>query len=358
MSQGQAGLDRTARESKGKGGSCMDLIDRYIDAVLRLLPQKLRHQSEAELRSRISGDLAKKTAGKPASDADIEAVLTELGDPRKVAGQYGGAARSLIGPALIDPYWLALRIVLAAVAVGILISFAVQLAADPAHAGWQMGASFLSDLYTGLISAFGLVTLIFALIQHYNPQAADVLQARFSQWKPSSLPPARPDTLRIKRGEAITAIIFSGIALIIVNIALAAIGLYIMTPSGFEVTPLFSSRLQDLLPLIDISLALAIVLEICKLVFGRWNVALILGAVAQKIFALVVGLRVFADSAIFNPAFFSRVYEILGSGHSVPGQLPARIAQILTILVIIGFVADLLALLGKAFRLTRGRQSP
>jgi hypothetical protein len=331
----------------------MDLIERYVYAVLHYLPPHRRQEAGQDLRARIDEAVRKKTGGQPAARADIEAVLQELGNPRAMADHYRGEARYLIGPALFEPYWLMLRIVLIAVAIGIVLSFIVQVIADPAHANWQWVANFISGLYGALMSAFGLVTIIFALIQYYSPHAADSLKARLDQWKPSALPPVPAVKLDLKKGESVATIIFSCFALLLANIAIWAVGLYVVSPSGTEITPLFSERFSVLLPLIDISLAVVILIEIGKLIMRHWNWWLILASMAQKIFALVVGLRLFSDPAIFNPAFFSRLDDLLGYGQNLPANLPSTIARILTILVIFGFVVDILTLLAKGVRLIR-----
>jgi hypothetical protein len=170
--------------------------------------------------------------------------------------------------------------------------------------------------------------------------------------RPADLPPVPASRLLIKKSEPIVALIFTLLVMLFINLDIQAVGIYSATPgSSYGVTPLFSDLFQHYLPWIDLSLALVIILEIGKLIFGRWNWPLLAGSVAQKVFGLIVSLNVFASAAIFNSAFFVRLDEVTGGGINWPANLPDTVSRIIVIVIIIGFVIDMLSLAWKGVRL-------
>ena len=81
-----------------------DLIDRYVGATLRTVPESQRSDIEAELRASIEDALeARMEAGVDADTAKRD-VLTEMGDPDRLAAGYTGRPGYLIGPALFFDY--------------------------------------------------------------------------------------------------------------------------------------------------------------------------------------------------------------------------------------------------------------
>jgi hypothetical protein len=84
-----------------------ELIERYVHQVGRYLPNKERAEIQAELRSQIQDQLDDRYEGAP-TQADVAAVLKELGDPRRMAASYGGE-QYLVGPDLYPVMMMVLR---------------------------------------------------------------------------------------------------------------------------------------------------------------------------------------------------------------------------------------------------------
>jgi hypothetical protein len=333
----------------------MDLIDRYVYAVTRNLPPKKRLEIEKDLRRQIDEELNRKTGGQSARPEDIEAVLLGMGDPAKVADQYRGHPRYLIGPVHFDTYWLVLRIVLLAATLGIVVSTVARLIVNPAELAGQIMIDFLSGLYSALIGAFGAVTLIFALIESISPQTG-LSPEKKETWQIRDLPKIPASSLAIKKSDPIAAIIFTLIFLVIINVNVSVIGAYIRDGLGqLAIVPLFSQRFAEFLPWIDLSLVLALVLEFIKLAVGRWNILLIAGSVIQKVFGLAVGVSFFASAEIFNSAFFATMEDIFHtSNQSIITTVPTTICRVATILIIAGFVIDMITLIVKTVKLAMG----
>jgi hypothetical protein len=89
-----------------------NLTDRYVDATLRRLPSDKRPDIEKELRASIADAVdARVEAGTALAEAEV-AVLTELGDPARLAAGYAERPLHLIGPELFLDYTRLLRTLL------------------------------------------------------------------------------------------------------------------------------------------------------------------------------------------------------------------------------------------------------
>lgn len=162
-----------------------DLIERYVAAIARELPEKQRADIAAELRDELMNRVEAQEAaqGRPLERNELEALLIEFGNPLIVAGRYR-THQHLVGPSLFPFWWAALRIALLVIAAIHIAIAAVAL----------LGGEVLPDVFPSLVEtlifAFGAVTLVFAAVERFGKP--DVL----TRWKPATLPPARGRTRR------------------------------------------------------------------------------------------------------------------------------------------------------------------
>lgn len=339
----------------------MDLIERYIYAVIHQLPPRKRADAETDLRNKIDALLIQRVSGQPPQPEDIDTVLRALGDPRKMADKYRGSSRYLIGPVLFETYWLVLKIALPAVSFAILLATAIKLAVDPPEVIWQSLGEIIGGLYNALLGAFGIITLIFALLEYFNVPLGEKMAGRQNktqpEWQPGQLPAVPRDALRIKRSEPIVAIIFTLIFLIVINVNLNLIGIYIQQGETLQIIPLFSDLFRNFLPWINLSLVLSILVEVIKLISGRWTLLIVTGSIVQKIIALIVGLETFTNAQVFNYNFFAEISRVFQTEGAVdPASLAATICKILIIVIIVGFVIDVLTTGWKAVRIMLDRR--
>ena len=103
----------------------MELIERYLNEIGRRLPKAKRDDIRDELRSAFDDALESRAVGDP-SEADVVAVLEDLGSPETVAASYSGD-RYLIGPKLYPQFKTALRIVVSVLASFVVLGFTVSL---------------------------------------------------------------------------------------------------------------------------------------------------------------------------------------------------------------------------------------
>lgn len=84
-----------------------ELIERYVHQVGQYLPPKERAEIEAELRSQIQDQLDDRYEESP-TQAEVSAVLAELGAPHQMAARYS-SNQYLVGPDLYPTMMLVLR---------------------------------------------------------------------------------------------------------------------------------------------------------------------------------------------------------------------------------------------------------
>ena len=82
-----------------------DLVDRYLAAVSRQLPEKQRADITAELRDLLLSQFEAKEEelDRPLTLDETEALLKDFGHPMAVAGRYR-KVQYLIGPDIF-PFW-------------------------------------------------------------------------------------------------------------------------------------------------------------------------------------------------------------------------------------------------------------
>lgn len=181
------------------------LTDRYVLAVTGSVPQKQRQEVGDELRTLIADQVDALTeAGEPHSLAE-ERVLSELGDPEKLAAGYADRPLHLIGPRFYLP-WLHLQKLLlcivpplagAGVVIGQLVS-----GADIGEVIWTAVSTVLSVI----VGITFWVTLVFAILERTGMPEGD---ADISPWTLEDLP--APGDTGAGIGEMVASITFAAL---------------------------------------------------------------------------------------------------------------------------------------------------
>lgn len=167
------------------------LTDRYVQAVVRRLPEEMRDDVAADVSSMIADMLEARTASDsshphasdltaadPAApgplasepttpDAVAEAaVLEELGSPASLAQEYARTPQHLIGPEVFPAYlWVLTWVMPLVVAVALVVNGTVYaLTAPEAHIGGLIGTA-IGQSVPALLVAFAAVTVLFAVYE-------------------------------------------------------------------------------------------------------------------------------------------------------------------------------------------------
>jgi hypothetical protein len=152
----------------------MNLLNRYLQAVARLLPKARRDDIIEELRANIISQMEDREEGlgRPLTEDEQAEILRHHGNPTLVAGRYRegnlGLAFGvqLIGPELFPIYQ---NILLLNMGITLLILFPVSL----------IGRAVFPSIFFPLVMQVTIITLIFSLLNRYKV---------LDKWDPRKLP--------------------------------------------------------------------------------------------------------------------------------------------------------------------------
>lgn len=263
---GRGAGEARAGEMKEKD---MDLIDRYIEEVGRLLPRKMRADVKQELRSTLEDSLEGRLPRGEDSDTETAQVelLQELGHPEDLAASYLPEPRYLIGPSLYPGFRLTMRICLVALAV-ILIVGAMATIGDDSETQASLLAvviTIVDDYLATSLTVLGIVVFIFAVVERFSTPS---VSAR--EWDPRSLP-ARDDPDRVSRIGQTAKLALLGLVLVVVNFYPERIGSMLTVGEQSGWVPLLGPTFDRHLWLLNLALGLDLILNLVVWRQGRWQ---------------------------------------------------------------------------------------
>lgn len=277
----------------------MNVIDRYIYAVTRYLPENIRGDVSKELQIKIKEMLPEV----PTTD-DVREVLEQLGNPRELANEYQPQKRYLIGPSLYDQYLSVLKLVLSVVAVVLVSVTVLTWGFNPSseESVIQLLGKIITVTFEGLMQSAVWVTVIFVGLERSN-----VVPFGQKKWSIKDLPniPAE-NNRKISRVEVIISMMMTVVLLSIFYFQPQIIAIYLDGGTRF---PLFElERLSTYLPIIMlfgiVQIALCIWQWIAKYRTLKMDIIEAVFMIGNCIFLLVM----LQDSLLFNPklvAFFN-----------------------------------------------------
>jgi hypothetical protein len=177
----------------------MNLLERYLQAVGRYLPEETRGDTMAELRANLQEQMDDRAEelGRPLNDGDVSAILLEHGKPEKVALRYL-PQRSLIGPTIFPFYLFTLRKLLPLVVLGYAVgqAAALLLGHEDGNLAGRIVIAVLKLVPVLLLSA-ACVTLVFVLVEYVIGRG--MLQDTLNEWNPMELPPVKVEASEVKQ---------------------------------------------------------------------------------------------------------------------------------------------------------------
>ncbi|GIG88191.1 permease prefix domain 1-containing protein [Plantactinospora endophytica] len=190
------------------------LTDRYVAATLRRLPARQRTDIERELRASIADAIDERLeSGADPTEAET-AVLTELGDPDRLAAGYADRPPYLIGPALFVDYTRLLRTLLATVVPAATVGVALLRTVQGDTVTGVLGTALGTAITVAVHIAFW-TTLAFAIVERV-PSRRHPGGWRPGRWDPAALP--EPPSRRIRYAELVSEtaalVLFSSLILL------------------------------------------------------------------------------------------------------------------------------------------------
>jgi hypothetical protein len=249
----------------------LEIINAYLAEIHRRLPLKNRRDIIEEIRSALM-DMIEERNPTPESDPDealIKSVLKEYGSPRKVAQQYG-AHQHLIGPQIFPNYLMVLKIVLIVVAsVNILFLLVAAIRGSFTEPGLLTALiESFGGLFNSLFYAFGMVTLIFTIIERTAGEQWEFESEE--EWSPDDLVVVKEQT-RVSIGGQAVEITLGIIFILLINVYLDRIGIYYLGDSGWVSVPILNDNFTRYIPWITGVAALDIALNLYLIGKVFWN---------------------------------------------------------------------------------------
>ncbi len=285
-----------------------NMIERYVYDVMRRLPGENKEEIEKELYANIDDML-----GEDQSDAHIEAVLLEMGEPRKLALQYKTKQRYLISPLYFDDYIRVLKLVMIIFLSVSLVINSIDLVVNYEVGTFtemftQVFTKIFDGIVNALVQAFAWVTVVFFMID----RAEDKNIKR--TWNLENLPEIpKNNDVEIKRSKAIAGLvietIFSIIFIILLLNYLDSIGIY---ENLVMVAPLFDHDIATaFIPILIASTIFSLIVSGFKVLYAKWNLQMKIIYTLGKIISVVVFLVFINYPNLFNILMFDKIAEYL-----------------------------------------------
>lgn len=325
----------------------MDLINLYVQEVGQHLPAATREDIEKEIRTLIDDTLEDQSQvqGRAPDQEMIVDVLKQLGSPHKMAARYL-PERYLIGPRLYPQYLTVLKIVLtvAGIVAAIGIGISMGLSADSGRGLPELLGGAISGLIGVLFQAAATVTLIFALIEYFQPD----LKLDEAQWDPRQMKP-QADSERVSMVGSVLSIFFTVLFLVVINFYPQWLGLSSLVNDQWVHSPVLTPAFFRYLPWINALWIAEIVQQIVLIGAGRWTNATRWMDVAVKLYTLVLAAVMLVGPALISIDVSS--FARLGWGSPDAATLRALTdGMLISVRVTLGIIMGVTLLeLGKRF---------
>lgn len=343
----------------------MNLIDKYIAEVGKHLPRKQRADIEAEIRSTLEDMLEERKQADGAllsgeavskdqvSDAQVIELLKEYGAPRQVADSYVGP-RYLIGPRIYPTFELVTRIVLivlfAIALAGLGLSLAKSSLSGPEFLK-TIGESALG-LFSGLITAFGNIVLVFAILERVLP-AKEFEEEE--EWDPAELA-REPDPDRVKFGEQIFEMFFLVLFLVIFNLYPGAIGIGLFNENDWVfISPILTDAFFSYLPWLNILILLQLGFNLILLRRGWWNNGLRVANIVLELAGIALAIAMLRGPDLVSLT----AAQLAGTPLEESARLFITLGNLIPILVLtIVIIVSSIEVVQMVYKILKSRPSP
>ncbi|MCC3268601.1 permease prefix domain 1-containing protein [Arthrobacter gengyunqii] len=274
------------------------LTDRYVFAALAAIPEAQRSDIERELRTSIADAVEARTdAGQSPAEAE-RLVLTEFGDPVRLAASYTDRPLYLIGPDLFLDWWRLLKRVLAIVVpLAFVATVVFRMTTDPEDPTQAFGAALSNSLGAVVQVGFWL-TLVFAVIQYNGTRRKDL---GLAPWSPAALP-SLPRQASVSLGDTIATVVL--LAFFIGLLLWQKVGSLLFL-DGEPVVVLQDSLWSFWLPSLIALLAAKAVFAVVLYVSGRWTYLFAAVNTALALLFTVPVLWLLATDRVFDLTILS-----------------------------------------------------
>lgn len=274
------------------------LTDRYVAAVLRVIPEAHRTDIQAELQAAIGDAIDERVASGQVHDAAERAVLNGLGEPARLAAEYSHRPIWLIGP---DYFFAWLRLT-----KWLLWTLPALVGVGTAAMRLAFGESALDALLSGLVGALvvALNVMVWStlgfIIAERSPDAKPSELGSLGKWSVEQL----PVTAVVDRRFGLTATVGS----VILNVFLIVLLSSLLSPAEMPIVN--ASTWTSSISVMIVLLAISAVTKVIRYARGRWTPPLAI--VNAILYAAFAAWWVWAlwDLSILDPQLVTRLYTL------------------------------------------------
>lgn len=293
-----------------------DMTERYIYEVTKRVPQNMRQEIKLELEALIE-DMREE------EECSVEQVLEKLGNPADFAKRYRGDNNYVIGPDYYDNYIWILKIGLLAIGISAIVSGIVHGITGAGDVKDFLKGFFkegLTTITSGACAMVGVVTIIFAILEHYKVKLdikPDV------KWSPSALPAVPDKKSLISRADSVISIVimvaFAGVLVFVPEV----FGMFESTDDGIRsVGCIFNlAEWSSIVPIFVFSLAVCMFDEIIRLIYGQYCKVVMYSSIICNAISVVCAFIAFKCMNIWNPSFGEQLKEYLGKTEFAKGDI-------------------------------------
>ena len=287
----------------------MEMIDRYVYAVTKNLPEVQRKDVADELSSLIADMLDERVEKNDVTDQDVEEVLLELGNPRNLARKYRDDKKYIIGPDLHDLYMLVLKTVLISIVIIFSAIFVIQVLLNPINIV-DYFTNYIVSFITSIPISIGWITLGFGLIEYFSWGSVTKLTIT-KDWKPSQLKPVPDANENGKRNESISGVVFYIIGLVSLAFSNEYLGVWIFQEGKFSgVVPFINEETYSQFQiLIFIVFGFGIVKECLKFIYKKWTFPIIFMTFIVNLISIILLLFISTRNQFWNPNFMNELEQ-------------------------------------------------
>lgn len=273
----------------------MDWIKSYTSAVANELPAKDRQEVKEELTSNIWDMLPENP-----TEAEIQTLLNELGDPKQMAQQYRSQPNYLIGPAVYPDYLKVLKVILpVAASFGAILAIVVFVVEKGTGSLPGIFAEAVGEGLGGAIS-FAVTALVWTTIGFVIAERTGAFKEISKPWRVSDLIDENQAT-RISLAD----ILVEGI------MALLVLGAFIwawfggfdglgLVHNGERIDFFAASFIKLALILCSLSIGVTLIELAIKLRYRRWSLPVCVATIISSLVASIVMIILTLQKPIFS----------------------------------------------------------
>ena len=340
-----------------------DIVDRYVNDVVRRIPEKEREEVSKELYANIDDMLP------PGADLpDVEAVLYELGAPGLLARQYRQNPRYLLSPYVYDDWlrtlkWVIPLVACVFIALGVILGI-VELVSSGGNIDIKEILKILIRDSIRMGVEGGIQALIWTTVGFIIAERAGYnSEKNFENWKIEDLPAmpknSNSKALRIPLSDSITELIITILGHgFLLYMCLSVVPPLIFTEhmDNIVVVDIFTEKFYAMcVPALCILAAMDIALCIMKIIFQEWKISICVVTIVSNLISLFTTIFIFSRPLIFSNTFLDYFKEFSQWGtYDIMRFFPSDPARFFcTIIILIAVIAVTVSCFGAIRKLVK-----